>query len=122
MEIVNRNNITSFVTKDTAEIRELLAPANSSVERQSLAEATIHPGHTTQEHRHPKTEELYYILTGEGRIRIDGEERAVRPCDAIPILPGQRHKIWNTARTPLVFLCCCVPAYEHDDTVITEND
>ena len=28
--------------------------------------------------------------------------------------------IRNTGDGPLVFLCCCAPAYEHDDTVLVE--
>ena len=43
----------------------------------------------------------------------------VKPGDAIAIPPGQRHKLWNTGTDTLTLLCCCAPAYEHDDTVIT---
>ena len=120
MEIVNRKDAQPFITKDASEIREILAPRNSSIKRQSLAEARVPPGQSTEEHIHPKTEEIYYILEGKGRIRIDGEERDIRPGDGIAILPGMRHKVWNTGKSDLVFLCCCVPAYTHEDTVITE--
>ena len=41
--------------------------------------------------------------------------------DAIALKPGTRHKIWNTGKSDLVFLCCCAPAYTHEDTVITET-
>ena len=54
-------------------------------------------------------------------MRIGTETREVTPGDAIAILPGQKHKLWNTATEPLRLLCCCAPAYEHEDTVITEN-
>ena len=33
-----------------------------------------------------------------GRMRIDGETREVKAGDAIAILPGQRHKLWNTGQ------------------------
>jgi mannose-6-phosphate isomerase-like protein (cupin superfamily) len=33
--------------------------------------------------------------------------------------PGIPHKLWNTGTTPRVLLCCCAPAYSHDDTVMT---
>ena len=59
-------------------------------------------------------------IDGQGRIRIEGELREVRVGDAVAILPGQRHKLWNTGREPLRLLCCCAPAYEHGDTVLTE--
>jgi mannose-6-phosphate isomerase-like protein (cupin superfamily) len=120
MDVVNRNAVSAFTTKDTSTIREILAPRNSGVTRQSLAEATLPPGAATQAHLHPQTEELYYILQGEALMAVEGERRAVGPGDAIAILPGQRHQIRNTGASDLVFLCCCVPAYEDADTVMCE--
>jgi mannose-6-phosphate isomerase-like protein (cupin superfamily) len=120
MDIVNRSATTPFITKDGSEIRELLAYRNSSIRNQSLAEATIAAGAATQEHYHPNSEEIYYILSGSGRMKIDGDLRDVGPLDAIAIPPGAHHKIWNTGRNPLVLLCCCAPAYENDDTVMLE--
>jgi len=51
---------------------------------------------------------------------IDGEKRDVKVFDGIAIPSGARHKITNIGDDDLVFLCCCTPAYEHNDTVITE--
>jgi mannose-6-phosphate isomerase-like protein (cupin superfamily) len=121
MDIKNLNNLTPFITKDGSEIRELLAHRNSVIRNQSLAEARVPVGASTQEHYHVQTEEIYYITHGAGRVRIAGETRDVSPGDAIAILPGSKHKLWNTGAEPLRLLCCCAPAYEHDDTVITEN-
>jgi mannose-6-phosphate isomerase-like protein (cupin superfamily) len=116
MDIVNRDRVNAFTTKDTSTIREILAPRNSSIARQSLAEATLRPGAKTEAHRHPQTEEIYYILTGSGRIAIEGETQTVAPGDGIAIPAGQRHQIQNVGTEDLVFLCCCVPAYTDADT------
>ena len=121
MDIKNLNDVPSFVTKDGSEIRELLAHRNSCIRNQSLAEARLPEGASTQEHFHPKAEEIYFITHGTGRMRIESEVRDVRHGDAIAIPPGQRHKLWNTGKEPLRLLCCCAPAYEHSDTVITET-
>jgi mannose-6-phosphate isomerase-like protein (cupin superfamily) len=121
MDVKNLNDVPAFITKDGSEIRELLAHRNSAIRHQSLAEARLPVGGATQEHYHVKTEEIYYITAGTGRMRIEGETRDVRPGDAIAIPPGQRHKLWNAGVEPLRLLCCCTPAYEHDDTVITER-
>jgi mannose-6-phosphate isomerase-like protein (cupin superfamily) len=122
MDVRNLNDMPPFITKDGSEIRELLAGRNSKLIRnQSLAEARVAPGGSTDEHYHIRTEEIYYITHGTGRMRIDGEEREVGPGDAIAIPPGAKHKLWNTGAAPLRLLCCCAPAYEHDDTVITES-
>ena len=121
MDIKNLQDVPSFITKDGSEIRELLAHRNSCIRQQSLAEARIPVGNATQEHYHIKTEEIYFITEGQGRMRIEGEEHPVRVGDAIAIPPGKKHKIWNTGATPLKLLCSCAPPYEHEDTVITEG-
>ncbi|MCW5553143.1 MAG: cupin domain-containing protein [Verrucomicrobiae bacterium] len=121
MDIRNLEEVPAFITKDGSEIRELLAHRNSVIRRQSLAEARLPVGASTQEHYHPKAEEIYYLTHGSGQIRIEGEVRAVKAGDAIAIPPGQKHKLWNTGDEPLRLLCCCAPAYEHSDTVITET-
>ena len=121
MDIKNLNEVPAFTTKDGSEIRELLAHRNSVIRHQSLAEARLLPGTSTQEHFHPKAEEIYYLTHGHGRIRIGDELREVSAGDAIAIPPGQKHKLWNTGPETLRLLCCCAPAYEHDDTIITEK-
>ena len=118
MDIRNLNEVPAFTTKDGSEIRELLADRNSSIVKQSLAEARLAPGLSTTPHYHPITEEIYYILTGEGLMRIADESRRVGPGDAIAIPPGMTHQITNTGREELRFLCCCAPGYQHDDTVL----
>ncbi len=120
MDVKNLNDVAAFITKDGSEIRELLAHRNSAIRNQSLAEARLPAGASTQEHYHPKAEEIYYITHGTGRMRIEGEWREVKPGDAIAIPPGLKHKLWNTGSEVLRLLCCCAPAYEHEDTVITE--
>lgn len=121
MDIKNLDEVPPFITKDGSEIRELLAHRNSAIRKQSLAEARLPAGGSTQEHYHIQTEEIYYITHGTGRMRIAGETREVKPGDAIAIPPGLKHKLWNTGNETLRLLCCCAPAYEHDDTVITES-
>jgi mannose-6-phosphate isomerase-like protein (cupin superfamily) len=121
MDIVNLAKTESFTTKDGSEIRELLAHRNSCIRNQSLAEARVPPGARTAPHFHPKTEEIYYILAGQGQMRIGDQMAPVAPGDAIAIPPGQVHHITNTGDKPLVFLCCCAPAYEHTDTVLVEE-
>src|SRR5512142_2179972 len=119
MDIVSLTSAPPFITKDGSEIRELLAHRNSPIRNQSLAEARLPVGTATQEHYHPRTEEIYYVTHGSGRIRVESEVRDVAVGDAIAILPGQRHKLWNTGAEPLRILCCCAPAYEHADTILT---
>ena len=118
MDIQNIEKVPSFTTKDGSEIRELLAHRNSCIRNQSLAEARVPAGSATAMHYHPQTEEIYYILEGHGRMQVDDQIRNVEPGDAIAIPPSSRHQITNTGPIPLRLLCCCAPAYEHEDTIL----
>jgi mannose-6-phosphate isomerase-like protein (cupin superfamily) len=121
IDIVSRHKIRPFITKDTAQIREILAPGNSCLKRQSLAEAQVAPGKKTLEHYHTVFEEIYYVLRGKGRMRLGSEVREVKAGDGIAIPPGQKHQIENTGTSNLVFLCCCSPAYTHEHTILTSE-
>jgi len=120
-DVHNLARVESFTTKDGSEIRELLAHRNSCIRKQSLAEARVAPGLTTVLHYHPVTEEIYYLLSGSGQMRLGDERFEVAVGDAIAIPPGLPHQITNTGNVPLVFLCCCAPGYEHTDTVLLEQ-
>jgi mannose-6-phosphate isomerase-like protein (cupin superfamily) len=119
MEKANLEALDAFITADGSSIRELAGPAWTAARRQSLAEATVAPGEETAEHFHPQTEELYYFVAGEGRMRLGEEESAVATGDCVVIPPGTPHKLFNHGTAPLVLLCCCAPAYSDDDTVMT---
>jgi mannose-6-phosphate isomerase-like protein (cupin superfamily) len=118
MDIVNIEQVKPFTTKDGSEIRELLAHRNSCIRNQTLAEARLAPGASTAAHHHVATEEIYYVLEGEGEMRLGAQRRRVGPGDAIAIPPGAVHELTNTGPRVLKFLCCCAPGYEHDDTVL----
>ena len=121
MDIRQIDEVPAFTTKDGSEIRELLAYRNSCIVKQSLAEARLPPGASTTPHYHPQTEEIYYILAGAGRMQIEADVRQVGLGDAIAIPPGARHQITCTSAETLTFLCCCAPAYEHEDTVLVTD-
>ena len=112
----SRFDATPFTTKDGSEIRVLLDADVAAAENQSLAEAVLAPGQATERHYHARTEEIYYLLEGAGEMEIDDETRTVGPGDAILIPAGARHQVTATEDRPLRFLCCCAPAYAHEDT------
>jgi mannose-6-phosphate isomerase-like protein (cupin superfamily) len=121
VDVSNIDEVTPFVTKDGSQIRELLSTRNSCIRQQSLAEARLPAGAATTPHYHERTEEIYYILHGAGQMRLGEVSRHVAAGDAIAIPPGVVHQITNTGSGTLTFLCCCAPAYEHDDTVLVDS-
>lgn len=116
--VTRREDCPPFTTKDGSTIRELMSYRKSACGSMSLAEATLPVGAKTECHCHPKVEEIYYFLEGAGRILAGDRYFDVEPGMSVLHLPGVRHQTWNTGDLPLVFLCQCYPAYEHDDTVI----
>src|SRR6201985_1982353 len=121
MDKANLQDLHAFITTDGSSIRELAGRAGmgTAARRQSLAEATVEPGQETAEHFHPQTEELYYFVAGEGPMRVGEKEAAGTTGDCVVTPRGTPHKLCTDGPAPLVLLCCCVPAYSDDDTVMT---
>ena len=110
------SDVAPYITKDGSEIRELMHPVQHGNANQSFAEATVAPGAETGLHRHRKTEEIYYIVSGTGVMHLGDTTFDVEAGDTIAIAPGTPHCIRNTGETALRILCACSPPYAHDDT------
>jgi len=110
------NDIQPYTTKDGALIRELMHPELQGNSNQSLAEATIAPGTATSVHLHKRSEEIYHVTAGKGEMTLVDRTFQVVEGDTVCIPPGTLHKLVNTENEPLKVLCCCAPAYSHDDT------
>jgi len=108
-----------FVTLDGSEIRELAGVPTGNAANQSLAQATVPPGASTEAHYHRAAEEIYLFTSGAGRMFLGGEDTGVRAGDCVVIAPGTEHQLVNEGPEPLVLLCCCAPPYSDADTVLT---
>ena len=62
------DDVEAYTTKDGPEIRELMHPSVQGNRAQSLAEAIVPPGTRTKRHRHSRSEELYHVTAGRGRM------------------------------------------------------
>lgn len=69
-----------------------------------LAYAMLQPGKSYEPHSHSDHEEVYFIISGQGKMRINEETRQIRDGDAIYIPLGATHSISNTGDEFLVFL------------------
>ena len=85
---------------------------------QSLAEALVHPGEKTRLHRHRVTEELYHVTAGAGVMMLGDVSFPIGVGDTVLIPPGTPHCVEAAMDGPLHILCCCSPAYRHEDTEI----
>jgi mannose-6-phosphate isomerase-like protein (cupin superfamily) len=119
MHVSRLDDAAPFQTLDGSTIREIAHPSWTPARNQSLAEATVPLGGETAAHYHREAEELYFFTAGRGRMRLGEVERDVAAGDCVVIPPGTEHALVNTGDAPLVLLCCCAPAYSHEDTVLT---
>ena len=113
-------SVKPFITKDGSIIRELMHPSVYGNANRSLAEAVVAVGKGTHLHKHHRSEEIYHVTEGEGRMVRGNEIFAINPGDTICILPGTPHRVDNTGATELKILCCCSPPYSHEDTELLD--
>jgi mannose-6-phosphate isomerase-like protein (cupin superfamily) len=59
------------------------------------------PGTSIGAHKHMGVEELYYVMDGEGTVRVNDETASVKKGDAIVMAPGDVHSFENTGGAPL---------------------
>jgi quercetin dioxygenase-like cupin family protein len=75
------------------------------------------PGEAPPLHRHEDTEQIFYTLSGHGRLEIgaEGAEYPVNPGDVIRIPPSTLHRIHCLGDAPLRYLAIdCFPAGRPD--------
>jgi quercetin dioxygenase-like cupin family protein len=108
MEVRNRGQAEAFTTLDGSTIRVLLDGAVGGAREQSLAEASLPAGGSTQRHYHARAEEIYVLLEGSGEMEVEGDRRRVTPGDAILIPAGgvARDPRRCRRRAPLPLLLC----------------
>jgi mannose-6-phosphate isomerase-like protein (cupin superfamily) len=115
MIVINRQRAAVIKTPHGSEIRPLIDRTTSEIERCSLAEEVLPVGARVGRHHHLETEEVYYILHGNGRMTVGDEVREVASGDAVYIPRGQTHTLENTGTEPMTLLLVCGPAYSLQD-------
>lgn len=96
-------------------VKELIKPTNSDLRRFDLALIAVEPRKASTPHLHRATEEVYYVLDGEGLVRIDGDEHRLRRGHAVYIPAGHRHQVVNTGQSTFTLLTVNAPPYDEAD-------
>lgn len=79
----------------------------------SVARARVAPGQTTRWHRLQGITERYLVLSGRGRVEVEGLEPAVIGAGAVVVIPpGCAQRIACVGDQELVFLAMCTPRFE----------
>ncbi len=69
----------------------------------------LHPGQASTRHRHGVQEELYVLLEGRGRIRVDDELLDLGPLDSLLVEPESVRQAFNDTDADQLWLVVGAP-------------
>ena len=69
----------------------------------------LRPGQASTKHRHFATEELYVLLEGRGRVRVDDKALELAPFDALLVEPESVRQVFNDTDEDVLWLIFGAP-------------
>ena len=69
----------------------------------------LRPGQASTKHRHFEAHELYVLIEGVGRMRIDDELISVEPLSAVLVEPEHVRQIFNDTEADALWLIASAP-------------
>lgn len=70
----------------------------------NFSRSTLAPGQTAHMHRHTGMAEVFFVVSGEGEMRIDAATESLRAGTCIAVEAGEAHEISNTGAADLVLI------------------
>jgi mannose-6-phosphate isomerase-like protein (cupin superfamily) len=91
-------------------LRWLVADDRIPAQKCSACVIRVAPGERVRPaHSHPAGEEVIYIISGSGRVLIDGEVSPVRAGCAVLFPQGKPHMLHNTGSEEMKVVCFFAP-------------
>jgi len=118
LTVTKSTSLREYYFEERCFITEILN--DRDVPALSIARARVEPGITTVLHSLVGLE-TYYILTGKGQVKIEGEPVEVTSGDLVYIEPSEPQRITNIGTEDLVFLAICSPRFTPEDYTALEN-
>jgi uncharacterized cupin superfamily protein len=69
----------------------------------------LKPGQASTRHRHLGQEELYLLLEGSGRIRVDDDLLTLEPLDTVLVEPEATRQVFNDTEADQLWLVAGAP-------------
>jgi quercetin dioxygenase-like cupin family protein len=80
------------------------------------------PGQASTRHRHRRTVELYLVLEGTGRMRVDGELLTLDPLSAVLVEPDSVRQPFNDTGADQLWLVVGAPPEPASTLEMTAED
>jgi uncharacterized cupin superfamily protein len=77
----------------------------------------LHPGQASTKHRHFDQHELYVLLEGTGRIRVDDELLTLEPHSAVMVAPEHVRQLFNDTDADALWLVAGAPREDVTSTL-----
>ena len=81
--------------------------------RLNVTHVRIRPGETVPAHVHQDEDQVYFVVSGEGFVELNGERTDVGASSSVLIPLGTEHAITNTGPEPLDYVFFVVFIPEH---------
>ena len=112
-----------FVARDGALIFELFRDSGLNLQNLSIASGYLRPIQKAIPHFHEFSEEIYYVVSGSGRVRVKDVVEKIKEGNAIYIPIRAIHALENTSRTKIMkVLAISSPPYQDEDIFFVEDD
>ena len=73
----------------------------------------VAPGQSQKAHTHADLDKVYYVIEGNGRFTLGGQEEKLGPGETLLAPSGIEHGLVNDGPDPLVVLVIVVPPPTH---------
>jgi mannose-6-phosphate isomerase-like protein (cupin superfamily) len=77
----------------------------------------LHPGQASTKHRHFEMHELYVLIEGPGRMRVDDEALTLEPHSAVLVEPEHTRQLFNDGDRDALWLIVGAPREEVTSTL-----
>lgn len=107
-----------YSVRRAADVPPVQCPCGQSTRVVTAADGLGCSFHVTEirdsvRHYHRKSAEVYYILSGTGRIELDDETVSVEPGMVVTINPGTRHRLVSPGGVRTIVVA--VPPFDPED-------
>ena len=80
------------------------------------------PGQASTRHRHPTTEELYVVLEGTGRMRVDDDLLTLERLSAVVVDPESVRQVFNDTDAEQLWLVVGAPVEAANTLEMSEGE